>query len=370
MKRIAGIFRSQPVLCISFIAALITIFIVQPDGEYIGYINKTVLIQLFSLMAAVAGLRSAGIFDKATAMMIRRTGNIRRLGLILILICYFSAMLVTNDVALITFVPLTLLIYSGIDDERSRILTIVFETIAANMGSMMTPVGNPQNLYLYDKYKLTALDFIKTALPAGLLSLGCLVLLTLMLPKTSCRASEEKPQETDIKKTMVFAGLFIFCLLCVFRIVPDYICLIASIAAVLICDRRLLKTVDYPLLGTFVCFFVFVGNIARIEAVSSFFSGILTGRELIVSSLLSQVISNVPAAVMLSGFTDSGKALLIGVNIGGLGTIIASLASLISFQFYRKAEGARSGRYMATFSVIGFAMLILLLIFETIIMKI
>lgn len=369
MKKITVFFRSQPVLCISFIAALITMFIIPPDGEYIGYINRTVLIQLFALMAAVAGLRSAGIFDAATNVILRRTGNIRKLGLSLILICYFSAMLVTNDVALITFVPLTLLLYSRINDERSRILTIVFETIAANIGSMMTPVGNPQNLYLYDKYKLTALDFLKTALPAGLLSLILLILLTLMLPKTECRAPEGREEKTDVKKTVVFTCLFVLCLLCVFRVVPDYICFIAAIAAALICEPSLLKKVDYPLLGTFLCFFVFVGNIARVEAVSSFFSGILSGRELIVSAALSQIISNVPAAVMLSGFTDSGRRLLIGVNIGGLGTIIASLASLISFQFYRKADGARTGRYMAAFSAIGFSMLIILLVFESFILR-
>ena len=337
--------KSQPVLAISFVAAVATMFIIPPDKGYFGYINTTVLIELFALMIAVAGFRSVGIFDRATDLMLRKAGTIRRLGLIFILLCFFSSMLVTNDVALITFVPLTLMIFSGIKDEKSRILTIVLETAAANLGSMLTPVGNPQNLYIYDHYKLTAMDFVRTMLPSGILSLVVLILLTLLLPKTACGTHKSEKSAIKPAPTIGFAVLFAACLLTVFRVLPDWVILISAIAAALIFDWSLLKKADYSLLATFVCFFVFVGNIARIEAVNSFFSSMISGREMIVSILLSQVISNVPAALMLSGFTDDGKELLLGVDLGGLGTIIASLASLISFQFYRKAEGAKSGRF-------------------------
>ena len=366
MKFALKFVKSQPVLVIAFLAAAVTMFIIPPDKEYLGYCNITVLIQLFGLMTAVAGLRSVGIFDIVTRSMMKRAGNVRRLGLVLVLICFFSSMLVTNDVALLTFVPLTLLIFRDISDEKSRIFTIVLETAAANLGSMLTPVGNPQNLFLYDEFDLTINTFVQTMLPAGVLSLLCLAGLTLLLPKSSCSANADtSTSETAVSglPTAAYCLLFLLCLLSVFRVVPDYVCLIAAVLAALIFDRSLLAKVDYALLATFVCFFVFVGNIARVEAVREFFSEILTGRELIVSVALSQVISNVPAAVMLSGFTENGTELLLGVNLGGLGTLIASLASLISFQFYRKSEGARSGRYFLVFTAVNFGMLAVLMVF-------
>ena len=367
-QKAAAFFRSQPVLVIAFAAALVTLFIVPPDRHYGGYINRTVLIQLFALMASVSGLRSAGIFDAVSDAMIEKAGSVRRLGAVLVLVCFFSSMLVTNDVALITFVPLTLMIYGSIPDEKSRIITIVLETAAANLGSMMTPVGNPQNLFIYDKYRLSALDFVLVTLPAGLLGLGCVLLLLVTLPKDKCSSHTGKQQEINSRKAAVFGALFVICLLSVFRIIPDLVCLGIVIAAILITDRRVLLKVDYALLATFVCFFIFVGNIARIGTVSSFFSDMIGGRELIVSVLLSQVISNVPAAVMLSEFTDNGRQLLLGVDIGGLGTMIASLASLISFQFYRKADGAKPGRYLMIFSAVNFSVLIIILLAETLLM--
>ena len=361
MSRLWKFIKAQPVLAAAFVLAVVTVFIVPPDREYIGYCNRTVLIELFDLMAAVAGLRSVGIFDAATRMILRRTGTVRRLGAVLVLICFFSAMLVTNDVALITFVPLTLLIFRSIGDSRSLILTVVLESAAANLGSMMTPVGNPQNLFLYDKYGLSALTFLKTMLPVGTVGLAAVMLLTLLLPRKACEAPKGGGEKLPRLKTGVYTGLFLLCIAAVFRLVPDWVCLIGALAAVAVCDVKLFAKVDYALLATFVCFFVFVGNIARIDAVSDFFSGILDGRELIVSALLSQVISNVPAAVMLAEFTDKGTQLLLGVDIGGFGTLIASLASLISFQLYRKDEGAQSGRYFLVFTVINFGLLGLLL---------
>lgn len=361
MEKIRKFIKAQPVLVISFILAVVTMFIVPPDREYIGYCNRTVLIELFALMAAVAGLRSIGLFDTATRIILQKAGTIRRLGAVMILICFFSAMLVTNDVALITFVPLTLLIYSNIRDDKSLILTIVLESAAANLGSMMTPVGNPQNLFLYDKYGLTAMTFVKTMLPVGALGLAAVMAMTLFLPKEKCEAPERTEGKLPIIKAAVYTGVFALCIAAVFRLVPDWVCLIAAIAAAVICDIKLLAKVDYVLLITFVCFFVFVGNIARVEAVSSFFSSILIDRELIVGALLSQFISNVPAAVMLAEFTPNGTQLLLGVDIGGFGTIIASMASLIAFQIYRGSDRAKTAKYMGIFTLVNVVLLILLL---------
>ena len=366
MNRLKALFRAQPVLVIAFCAALVTVFFIPPDGAYAGYINRTVLIQLFGLMTAVAGVRSVGLFDAVTDALLIRAGNVRRLGCILMLICFFSSMLVTNDVVLLTFVPMTLLVFRRIPDEKSRILTVVLETAAANLGSMLTPVGNPQNLFLYDRYRLTAGEFLRVLLPYGVLSLICLMLLCLLLPRTPCEAGKPEKRTLPRGKTAAYLALFLVCLLCVFRLIPDWAVLIVAVGTALAVDRSLLKKVDYALLATFVCFFVFVGNVARAEAVSSLLRRLLAGRELAVSVLLSQGISNVPAAVMLAGFTENGKALLLGANLGGLGTMIASLASLISFQFYRKAEGAQTGRYFRSFTAVNFGLLVVLLLFAAV----
>ncbi|MBP5604221.1 MAG: citrate transporter [Ruminiclostridium sp.] len=361
MNRAISFVRAQPVLIAAFIAAAVTMIFIMPDEKYIGYCNFSVIAELFALMTAVAGLREAGIFDIFTSSLLKHAGNERRLSQLFILMCFFSSMLVTNDVALITFVPLTLAAYEGIKDERGRILTVVLETAAANLGSMMTPVGNPQNLYIYDKFGLTPIQFILAMLPAGCISIVILILLSLLIPKKDCEAEKKPPQKLSYTLAAVYTALFIICVITVFKLLPFYICAIAAVAAALFTDRKLLLKADYALLVTFLCFFIFVGNISRIGSISSFFSEMIAGRVIPVAALLSQVISNVPAAVMLSGFTADGTALLIGVNLGGLGTPIASMASLISLQLYRSSENAHTGKYLAFFSAVNFGMLAVLL---------
>lgn len=353
--------KSQPVMLIAFGAAVLTALLVPPDAGYLEYCNATVLIELFALMAAVCGLRSAGLFETATQVLLKKSGSVRRLGLIFVLMCFISAMFVTNDVALLTFVPLTLLVWENIRDEETRIFTIVLETAAANLGSMLTPIGNPQNLYLYEKFHLTVLDFLRIMLPTGLLGLACILLLCLRLPKTRCTAPERDVPPIHKVKAIAFGVLFVLCLLAVLHKLPVLVLLAASVLIAAVFDWKTLLKIDYGLLVTFVCFFVFVGNIGRMEAVRNFFSAILTGRELLVGALLSQAISNVPASMMLSEFTKNGGALLLGVDIGGFGTLIGSLASLISFQIYRRVSDAQTGRFIAVFSVVNFGLLILLL---------
>ena len=362
-EKLLTFFKKETILCIACLLAALSAYIVPPDAAYLGYVDTRVLILLFSLMAVLAGFRALGIFDRMANLLLARAKKMRQLALTLVMLCFFSAMLVTNDVALLTFVPLTLLLFRDIGDEKSRIRVIVLETAAANLGSMMTPVGNPQNLYLYAAYQLHTGDFFRTMLPAGVLSWLVLLGLSFLLPKTPCAG---KPGETTLpvipkKPAAVYLLLFLVCLLTVFRVIPDWLCLVLTAVLVFFCDKKLFAQADYCLLGTFVCFFVFVGNIARVDAVRAFFAGVMQGRELWVSAALSQCISNVPAAVMLSGFTENAKALLLGVNLGGLGTPIASLASLISYQFYSKAAHSRPGKYLGIFSAVNFGMLAVLL---------
>ncbi len=370
MNKALGFVKAQPVLTAAFVLAVISMIFIPPDEQYIGYCNFAVLAELFGLMIAVAGLRGAGLFEKLTGALLKHAGTIRKLSLILILLCFTSSMVVTNDVALITFIPLTLHIFAGINDERSRVLTLVLETAAANLGSMMTPVGNPQNLYIYDKYGLSVWQFLQTMMPAGIMSLIMIVLLSLMIPNVPCMAQSGEPRRLSKRITALYACLFVLCVVTVFKVLPYPVCAVAAVAAALLTDRKLLLKADYSLLATFVCFFVFVGNISRISEVSTFFSEMLKGHEIMVSALLSQVISNVPAAVMLSGFTKYGTMLLIGVNLGGLGTPIASMASLITLQFYRSSENARTGWFLAVFTAVNFGMLSVLLAMTLLILKI
>ena len=361
-ERVLHVLKKEPVLCVAAVAALVSCCFVPPDGAYVAYIDWRTLALLYCLMVVVAGLRKAGVFDVLGRLLCARAANGRQLGLVLTLLCFFSAMLITNDVALLTFVPFTVLVMGGKEQRRLLLLTVVLETVAANLGSMLTPVGNPQNLYIYSHYAMGFGEFMACTLP--------LCALSLLLTALCCLALPKQPVERPVlcgggveKKTLgISAVLFALCLLVVLHVLPWQLVLPVLVVALLVFDRGLLLKADFLLLLTFVCFFVFVGNVGRLEQVKSAIAGVLQGREVLVGALSSQVISNVPAAVLLAGFTDNARGLLQGVNIGGLGTPIASLASLISMKLYSQSEGAETGRYLAVFSLVNFALLILLLL--------
>jgi len=339
-------------MTVSLILALASMLLVTPDAGYAEYIDWDVLMLLFSLMAVVAGLKKCRVFDMASAFLMKMGGNLRRLSMLLTLACFFVSMVVTNDVALITFVPLTVGMLGGIRPGM-MIYIVTLETIAANLGSMATPIGNPQNLYLYSSYAMSGGQFLGAVLPLAGVSLALLMLACLPIGKENVDVSVDKPGKLSAAKLAVYCGLLVICILSVFRVLPKPVCCIVVAAAVLLMDRKGLLEVDYALLLTFACFFIFVGNVGRLESVSSFISRVVVGRELEAGILASQVISNVPAALMLSGFTDNGVELMRGVNIGGLGTLVASLASLISFKAYMKAPGAKAGKYIAWFTGIN-----------------
>lgn len=354
-------FRQEPVLIIAAIAACLSCFLVPPSASYLSYIDLRVLCLLFCLMAVVAGLQSCRLFDVLAEKMLRGTHRLRTLVVILVLLPFFSAMLVTNDVALITFVPFAILILKTIGHQELMIQVIVLQTIAANLGSMDTPVGNPQNLFLYAHYDLSAPHFFLAMLPFSILSLVGLLAASLLVPKTAIQVSF--PDFTTIpsrRKLAMYLGLFLLCLLSVFRVLPYGALTGIVLLALLFMDRNMLGKVNYSLLLTFVCFFIFAGNIGAMEQVRDFLS-YLMGRSALLSSLLaSQVISNVPASVLLAEFTQDWQGMLAGTNLGGLGTLIASLASLISFQFYAAQPDSKPLRYLLIFTLANIAGLILL----------
>lgn len=353
--------KKEPVLVISGMLALLSAFFVPPSGEYLSYIDFRTLGILFCLMAAVAGLSGAGVFDALARVLAKKAGTVRRLSLLLTLAAFGLSMFITNDVALITFVPLTILLLGGAG-QRTLMITVVMETIAANLGSALTPFGNPQNLYLYSRYHMGIGEFFSVTAPLCLLGflLAAGGILVSRLPKEP--AMVQGGDAVFYRRKAIFYGiLFLFSLLAVFRVIPWPVVLVIVAAALALADRSLFKRVDYSLLVTFVFFFILVGNLGNIPVVERWISGLLEGRELVVSALVSQVISNVPAALMLSGFTENWRGLLAGTNIGGLGTLIASMASLISFRLYTKSPGAKTGKYFALFTIWNFLYLVIML---------
>jgi len=358
MKKIIEYLKGEIVLLVALAAALASMIIVPPDAAYIGYIDTHVLMLLFALMAVVAGLKRCGLMDRICQMLISRAGSVRMLGTALSLACFFSAMLVTNDVALITFVPLTTVLLAAF--PRQMILAVTIETIAANLGSMATPIGNPQNLYLYAHYAMPMDDFLRAVGPLTLASLVLVLLSCLLLSEEKIQAAQSEVKPIDKKALALHGVQFAVCLFSVLGVLPKGFSFAFVLLTMLAFYRKLLLQVDYALLMTFVCFFVFVGNLGRVDAVSTLLGNVIAGRELEVGILASQVISNVPAALMLSGFTQDAAALMRGVDLGGLGTLVASLASLISFKLYMKAPGAKAGKYLAVFTMLNLAFLAVL----------
>lgn len=361
MRHILKFVKSEVVLCISFVLAVASMFVTPPNAGYLEYVDYSVIAILFCLMVTIQGFGKTGLFDSMSRKLTSLFAKTRSLSAALTLLCFFMAMLITNDVALLTFVPLTLLLFKGRDKVLIR--CIILETAAANLGSMVTPIGNPQNLFIYSYYSFSIGDFFRIMLPISGVSLALILLSLLIIPSESIEKPQDKSTRFKFSRDLlIYTIIFALCICTVARFVDYRICLAVTLAAVLIFDRKILAKPDYSLLGTFVCFFVFVGNVSAVPAVRDFINSILEGRVMLVSCGLSQIISNVPCALMVSGFTDNAKELLLGVNIGGMGTLIASLASLISFKLYAKSPGARKGRFFLEFTIYNFAFLGLLLL--------
>ena len=360
--RITAFVKGEAVLCAAAVCALITMVLVPPDGEYIGYIDLRVLCLLLCLMAVVAGVQSCGAFQWLAEQMLRRRPGPRTLGIILVLLPFFVSMAVTNDVALITFVPFTLLLLEQMDCRRSAVPLLVLQTVAANLGSMATPVGNPQNLYLYAAYELTPADFFPVVLPLTGIAMVCLAIAAApVLPKELPVPELTGQSLKSPRKLALYGVLFVLSLLTVFRVLPYGILTVIVVAALALAEPSLLRKLDFGLLATFVCFFIVSGNLGRLPAVHDLLQSLLESSTLLTGVFTSQVISNVPAAVLLSGFTDNWRDLLLGVDIGGLGTPIASLASLITLKLYLRARDARPGRFLAVFTLANVAGLAILL---------
>ncbi len=367
MEKVIRFIQNEIVLWVAFVLAFVSCLFVHPDKAYIDYIDYRTLSILLCLMITMAGLQRLSVFRQIGEYLVNQMSSVRSVAFVLIFLCFFSSMWITNDVALITFVPFSIVTLSLAKRKDLFIPVIVLDTIAANLGSMLTPLGNPQNLFLYSKANMSFVSFVKLMLPYSLLSLVLLIIATFFFIK---KEALEAPKNNAYKRTMhekfliaLYLVYFLLSILVVVRFIDYRIGLLLILGFTLINDRRILRKPDYSLLFTFIFLFVFIGNMKRIPALNEMLYQMIANKEVIVSVFLSQFISNVPAAILCSGFTDHMDRLIIGTNLGGLGTLIASMASLISFKQYGFVEGADKKRYLAVFSALNVAFLLILLLF-------
>lgn len=373
-KKIIGLVlrfvKSEAVLCAAWTLALVSMFFVHPDREYFSYIDWRSLGILWSLMVIMNVFRQNGFFDLLAQKLLSSVKKIWMLIGTLVFLCFFLSMAITNDVALLTFVPFAITILEG---SELLVPTIVLQTIAANLGSMLMPIGNPQNLYLFAAGNFSASSFIKLTLPYWILSLVLLVPSIFFvtrkssgkLPESKISTKNKKSSESKtfrIVSSCVFTLLFVLAILTVIRIIPFYILVALVLIFSLILQRHAFLGADYLLLLTFVGFFIFTGNMARIPAINGALKKLVEGRELLLGIASSQIISNVPAALLLSGFAKNISLLIVGVNIGGLGTLIASMASLISFKFYSRTKNSRPAKYILYFTIANLIFLAALIV--------
>lgn len=368
-NKLLSFLKTETILVAALILAVISCFLVPPDMGYTQYIDTHTLALLFSLMAVMAGFQKAGIFDKISSIILSHTGSQKGLSFVLVSLCFFGSMLITNDVALITFVPLGILVLKTAKMESSLPIVVTLMTIAANLGSMLTPIGNPQNLYLYTLSGLSLWQFLQITAPYTILCAILLVVGVLGLPtqKGSLRIQMNQPT-ISLNHSILYFILFVLALFCVAGLLSVWILLAVVVVSVALLDRTVLKKVDYSLLATFAAFFVFIGNMGRMSAFHDFVQKIVLGNEQITAVVASQIISNVPAALLLSGFTHEWAQLIIGTNLGGLGTLIASMASLISYKQIASQYPHQKGRYLLIFSLWNIGFLAVLLIFSLLVL--
>lgn len=360
--------KRQMVLVIAIIAMLITCFFVPFDKEYVSYFNFATLATLFCTLAVVAALSHIHVFEIISKAIVLKLHNLRNATLGLVFITFVGSMLLANDMALLTFLPLGYFVLNSTDNKQAMAFTFIMQNIAANLGGMVTPFGNPQNLYLYAFYNIGTLEFMKIMAPTFLVSILLIIIICMFVKTTPLTLKKDNNYKLDKKRTFIYSLLFVSSILLVFRIFPYLIGTIIITILLLILDYKSIKEVNYPLLATFCAFFVFSGNMARIPAVNELFSTILPMNTLLFGILSCQFISNVPSAVLLSHFTDNYHALLPAVNIGGCGTLIASLASLISFTEYKKHNPSGVKSYIILFTVLNFGFVIILYLIQSLLL--
>lgn len=358
MSRVIKFIKNNVVMCVAILAALITMLFVPIDGEYINYFDFKTLTCLFCTLAVITALKNINFFSVTAKKIVLACHTLRLCVIALVYITFIGSMIIANDMALITFLPLGFFVLDSTNNRKSMAFTFIMQNIAANLGGMLTPFGNPQNLYMYSYFNIPNAEFVSIMFLPFIVSIAIITALCFIFVKNEpLKLKDDKEYKLPVTKTIIYILLFAFSIIIVFRTIPYYWGLIIVPAVLLIMDGQALKKVDYPLLLTFCAFFVFAGNLARLESVNRLISSLMDKNTLICGVLSCQCISNVPSSILLSKFTQNYPALLVAVNIGGAGTLIASLASLITFREYNKNEPGKALSYVGQFSLYNFGML-------------
>ncbi len=355
--RSAAFIKKNTVMCIAAVLAVMTVFLVPPDIRYAGYVDFKTLSCLFCTLAVVAALKDIRFFYILAKNIVRLFKNTRACVLALVYITFIGSMLIANDMALLTFLPLSCYVLKECGSQKTVAFSFVMQNIAANLGGMLTPFGNPQNLYLYTKYNIPTGEFTLVMLPSFLLSVTLITLCCVIFVKAEPLSVKDEEIRIDRPRSAVYAALFVASVLMVFRVVPYTAGLAVITIALLFLDRHAVSSVDYPLLFTFVFFFIFAGNAARLDIVRDTLGTLLNKNVLLFSSLSCQAISNVPSAILLSNFTENWRELLVGVNVGSVGTLVSSLASLITFREYSVRYPGHVKGYFILYTVLSFVFL-------------
>ncbi len=364
---ISAIKKLDIVMLIAWILAILSMVFIIPDLTYMSYIDFRSLGILWGLMIIIQGLKKNGVFERIASFLLSKVKNDFQLAFVLVFLCFYGSMIITNDVSLITFVPFAIMILKSCNRDNLMIPVVVLQTIAANLGSMLTPIGNPQNLYMYGFTGMGLIEFVSIMLPYSILSAILLFICTFFTTRSKDSLDHSTihingTSKPDRFQIIIYILLFLSAMLTVLRVIPWYVFCIIILFVVLIMDHRILSKADYTLIFTFIGFFIFTGNMGRITVISEFFRNVINDREFFISIIASQVISNVPATLMLSGFANNYRELIVGVNVGGLGTLIASMASLISYKAYTKEYRSNTSQYIICFTILNVLFLIPLII--------
>lgn len=362
MHYVAAFLRNNIVLVVALVAAAVSCCFVPPDGEYVGYFDLRTLSSLFGMSAVITAMKRQNVFRALADKLIKRFRTTRSLVAALVAITYLASMLIANDMALLTFLPLGYCALHAAGKEDKMAYTFTLQTVAANLGGMLTPFGNPQNLYLYNRFSIPTGEFFRIMIFPTLAAVAAIALLCLFVKREPIEPHADEVAPPDKAKTAVYLVAFAYMIVVVFRVVPYWTAFLV-IPLLLVLDRGALAHADYSLLLTFCAFFVFTGNLARISAVDAFFRFLLGKSVLLTGVLCCQAISNVPSAVLLSGFTSDYARLLVAVNIGGCGTLISSMASVISFRNFSLYRPGERLKYLGINAAVNFMCLVVLTLF-------
>jgi len=370
MKTVLSFFKQNYLPVTAWLLALLSVILVPVDSEYAAYFDWRTLISLFAVMLVVGAYKNIKIFTIAAKSLLKRIKSTRGLVLTLVFITYFFSVFIANDMALLTFLPLTLAVFARCDKPELVGFTMIMQTVAANLGGMIMPFGNPQSLFLYTFYNISVLDFVIIMLPPFLLSFVLIFFVCFFAVKREAVLPHDDPApKLDRPRAIVYAVCGLAVVLAVFRLYDTYIACGVVAALLIIVDFKALGKVDWGLLFTFTAFFVFANNMARLPAVNSFVSSLLAGSVLLTGVLSCQFISNVPTAIFLSSFTSDYTQLLVAVNIGGVGTPVASLASLIALKSYGREFPHKMKGYILRFICINLSFIIVLTGFSFLILS-